>query len=183
MRQNLMAAVAIGARRRNHQAFFEKADAVNAFAVVLKNVVFGDVVHIGHRRALTMALAAKVGDVHFERRRLRQTGGQNIVRAVAFHAGRRVRRLPVQRHAVNAGIEIHLHIVVARGALHGFQLFRVGKFFNGRVDVATHAFNFTVDGFRENPHIHKKRDLLAAALSGQARVRVAFEAGFFVLGI
>jgi hypothetical protein len=59
----------------------------------------------------------------------------------------------------------------------------MGKFLDRGIDMAAHTFNLFVDGFRENPHVHKKRNLLASAFGGEARIGVAFKAGFLGLGV
>jgi hypothetical protein len=175
--------VTIVASRRNDQAFFEEADAVNAFAVIFENIVLGDIVHIRHRRALAMALAAEIRNVHFKGGRFRRAAGQNVVGAVAILAGWRVRRFAIQRLAVNAGVKIHLRVVVARGAINRLESFRMGEFFHRGVDVAGNTFDLLVNRFAQGFHIHKERNLLAAALGGERRVGVAFEAGVVGLGM
>ena len=105
------------------------------------------------------------------------------MRVVAILASRRVRRFAIQRLSVNARREIHLRIVMAGSAIDRLQLFRMRKFFDRGVDVASHTFLIFVNGVVHDFHIHKERDLLAAALRGQAGIRMAFEAGFFGLGM
>ena len=59
-----MTGMTIDARCRYRETFFEQAFAVNTLAVVLYNVVLGNIVRTGDRCAFPVASSAGVGNAH-----------------------------------------------------------------------------------------------------------------------
>jgi len=178
-----VAVVAVRAGSRDRQALFEKPFAVNALAVVLDDIVLGDVVHSGNRSALAVTLAAQVGDVHFVRLGSGVGWRQDVVGAVAFATGGSVSLAAIQRLAVDAGIKVELLFIVAITAINPLELFRVGKLVHRRVEMATRAVEVFVGGFGEDPVVHVQRNRLPGPFGGELGIRVAFQAGLVILGI
>ena len=176
VRQDQMGAVTVGARRRHDEPLLEQTDAVDALGVVLDDVVLPDVVVAGHRRAFPVAASAQVGHVHLVGDRLGVLGRADVVGAVAFAAGGGEGGFPVQGLTVDAGVEVHLRVVVAGAAAHRLQILGVRQVLRIDVLVAVVALQAAVHRLAEDPGVHEERDDLAAPLRLQVAIAVALEA-------
>jgi hypothetical protein len=70
---------------------------------------------------------------------------------------------------------------VAIPAADRLQAFRVRELFNSGIGMAGGAFEILMDGPREYFHVNKEGNLLACALCGQRRGRMAFETRLIAL--
>ena len=176
-----MRGMATGARRGHGEPALQQSPAVNAFAVVLNNIVLPS--RIAQRRFMSFAVAttAEFRNIGWEGTRLRIMLAQNPVRAMALLATWSIGVLLTLQLPVRAGRIYLSDFVMTGSAIHRFGD-GLARPYVGSVDLrmALAARDFGVpvingvDGMPNLIDIHKKRLSVAGALD--LRVRVAMHA-------
>ena len=172
-----MAAMTVVARRGDGEAFREEPFTMDALAVVLENVRFGQIVGLRDRGALAVAAATRAGNVHLEDSGLRVLGRKDVVQPVAVRTGGGEGSVPGQHLSMDAAFEVRLFVFVTIATLDAREIFRVVL---ARVLVAVGAVEFAVDRAREGFWIHIEGDGHATTLDLEFLVVVAGEAGVVV---
>jgi hypothetical protein len=136
--------MATGTNRRDDQATAEQALAVDAFGIVLQDLVLGDVVSKLDGSAFMVTTATQKGDLGDRGGRTGIRRPQDVVSSVTIRAarGQRVtasRRLPVQAFRM-----LLCFIGVARAAVNRLELFGMGKLLSSQISVATGALEYSV---------------------------------------
>jgi hypothetical protein len=136
--------MATGTNRRDDQATAEQALAVDAFGIVLQDLVLGDVVSKLDGSAFMVTAATQKGDLGDRGGRTGIGRPQDVVSSVTIRAarGQRVtasRRLPVQAFGM-----LLCFIGVARAAVNRLELFGMGKLLSSQLSVATGALECSV---------------------------------------
>jgi hypothetical protein len=161
--ENQVISVAIIASGGDDQTLLEQSFAVNALGIVGEDIMFGDVIHTGHRSSLPVALPAQYGNVHLVSSRADIRGGEDVVLPVTFVAGRGVGGSSFQGSSVNTGIKLFIRHIVTNPAVYSLQRLGVGEFLHIGILMAVDAFRIFVYGFRKKLEIHEHRN--SAALS------------------
>ncbi len=100
MRQNKVRRVATGADRRDHQTPLEQAFAMDAFGIVLQDLVLRNVVSKLDGRTLVMAAPAQKRNLGGGGGRAASGGRQNVVSSVAIRTARREHVTTLRRLSV-----------------------------------------------------------------------------------
>src|SRR5208337_3734401 len=155
--QNEVRSMATGANRRDDQATAEQALAMDAFGVVLQDLVLRDVVSKLDGSAFVVTAAAQEGDLGDRGGRTGIGRPQDVVSSVTIRAtrGQRVtasRRLPVQ-----AFRKLLCFIGVARAAVNRLELFGMGKLLSSQVSVATRALEGSVRRSAQGSRVERGR--------------------------
>ena len=175
MGQDEVIAVAIVAGGRNDQPLLEQSDPMDTLGVVFKNIMFRYVIYAGNRRAFPVTFPAQEGDLHLVSLGIRVGIGQNIMLAVALGAVGSIEGLQFQGLAVDAGIELHLGIIMAIAAIHRLQHIRMRKLLHGGIFMTGGAVEVGVDAPGQGVLGHHQRQLLAPGCLG-LEAGVAIEA-------
>jgi len=186
--QNEVRSMATGANRRDDQATAEQALAMDAFGVVLQDLVLRDVVSKLDGSAFVVTAAAQEGDLGDRGGRAGIGRPQDVVSSVTIRAarGQRVtapRRLPVQAFGM-----LLCFIGVARAAINRLELFGMGKLLSSQISVAIGALKCNVRRGPQGSLIeggwHSRLPLACAGAGCVAtQARLASRQGLGLLGL